>query len=321
MKKKKILTLFLAAATVLSLAACGKDTISAGVETDTQVEEPVREEVTVNENKTEYAIENEYVQVIEYKGLVADSFDNSVSENEVDEYIDSIIRYYYESQAVEAPAENEDVTDEAEETEETAETDETVEDAEIPTHDSLTDEFVVKLSGGEYSDVASFREHIKTVIKNESDAYSIDAIKNSLFYQVVDGSNLVSYNDSDLQNYIDYSNEYYAEYAEYLGLTLEAFYQNNLNLSTEDEFNKYVYDEAMENLKTEYIIHAIAEKENIVVSDEEIDNEVQGYIDYGYFSTKEDVLEYITRDEIKTNLEYYQILNVLYDNAEFVAAE
>ena len=77
----------------------------------------------------------------------------------------------------------------------------------------------------------------------------------------------------------------------------------------------------MENLKTEYIIHAIAEKENIVVSDEEIDNEVQGYIDYGYFSTKEDVLEYITRDEIKTNLEYYQILNVLYDNAEFVAAE
>ena len=327
MKKKKILTLFLAAATVLSLAACGKDTISAGVETDTQVEEPVREEVTANENKTEYAIENEYVQVANYKGLVADSFDNSVSENEVDEYIDSIIRYYYESQAVEAPAENEDVTEEAEEAKETEEaeeakeTDETVEDVEMPTHDSLTDEFVVKLSGGEYSDVASFREHIKTVIKNESDAYSIDAIKNSLFYQVVDGSNLISYNDSDLQNYIDYSNEYYAEYAEYLGLTLEAFYQNNLNLSTEDEFNKYVYDEAMENLKTEYIIHAIAEKENIVVSDEEIDNEVQGYIDYGYFSTKEDVLEYITRDEIKTNLEYYQILNILYDNAEFVAAE
>ena len=321
MKKKKILTLFLAAATVLSLAACGKDTISAGVETDTQVEEPVREEVTVNENKTEYAIENEYVQVVEYKGLVADSFDNSVSENEVDEYIDSIIRYYYESQAIEAPAENEDVTDEAEEAKEIDETVEAVEDVEMPTHDSLTDEFVVKLSGGEYSDVASFREHIKTVIKNESDAYSIDAIKNSLFYQVVDGSNLVSYNDSDLQNYIDYSNEYYAEYAEYLGLTLEAFYQNNLNLSTEDEFNKYVYDEAMENLKTEYIIHAIAEKENIVVSDEEIDNEVQGYIDYGYFSTKEDVLEYITRDEIKTNLEYYQILNILYDNAEFVAAE
>ena len=37
MKKKKILKLFISAATVLSLAACGKDTISAGVETDTQV--------------------------------------------------------------------------------------------------------------------------------------------------------------------------------------------------------------------------------------------------------------------------------------------
>ena len=313
--KKKILTLFLATATVFSLTACGGNTISAGVETDTTVEEPVREEVTVNENKTEYAIENEYVQVANYKGLVAENFDTSVSDNEVDEYIDSIIRFYYESQ----PAE----TSDEEETESAVDEESavSVEDVEMPTHETITDEFVVKLSNGEYSDVASYRKYIKNVIENESNAYKIDTIKNDLFYEVVDNSKLVSYNDEDLQNYIDYSNEYYAEYAEYLGLTIEEFYQNNLNIETEDEFNKYVYDEAMENLKIEYIIHAIAEKENIAVSDEEVNNEIQSYITSGYFTTEEDVLEYITRNEIKTNLEYYQILNILYDNAELVDAE
>ena len=96
---------------------------------------------------------------------------------------------------------------------------------------------------------------------------------------------------------------------------METFRKDTMNFETEDEFTNFIHEEALSNLKTEYIIRAIAEKENITVTDEEVDAEIKNYIDNGYFATEEDVLNYTTRDEIITNKKYYKILDIIYENA------
>ena len=70
-----------------------------------------------------------------------------------------------------------------------------------------------------------------------------------------------------------------------------------------------------QNIKTEYVIHAIAENECIIIKDEEINNEIQNYLNNGYFETEENLFEYMTREEIATNLQYYKIRDFIYNNA------
>lgn len=85
----------------------------------------------------------------------------------------------------------------------------------------------------------------------------------------------------------------------------------------EDEaaYEEIISEEAKKNMKSQYVIEAIAENEGITVDDSEIDSQIQSYIDTGYYETEEDVLTYISRDDIKLNVMYYKVLDVIRNNA------
>lgn len=316
MKKKLLSILMIGTMLAVAVTGCGnKKQTETENETQTVAEE--------SSDSAEYAIVKDNIKVGQYKGISVNGYDTSVSESDVDSFIDYVLQYTTVS---ETPAEttSEDAEAETEETKEDAEAETTSEETaettntETLTHEQLTDELVVKISDGQYSNVADYRAYVKDVIKAQNESYYTDTIKNDLFETVLKSSVLGTYSEDDLARYVKYANEYYAEYAEYLGIDLNTFITENLELESEDKFNEFVQNEARDNLLREYVINAIAEAEGISVTDVEINDEIKKYIDQGYFATEEEVLEYISKDEIGLNLKYYKILEIIYDNANVV---
>lgn len=239
-----------------------------------------------------YVISNENVDIVQYKGLEAVKTEVVVKDTEVNTYIEYIMNF----------TQNEEST-----------TEYTIED--------LTDEMVKEISGNDYNNIADYKEYIKGVIAQNSEEYNISTTKTELFQSVVENSVLKKYDEDRLQNYKDYLNEYYTTYAEYLGHDFETFYKEDLRLSSKEEYDNYILEESLKNLKTEYIIKSIATAEQINITEEEVKAKIQEYITNGDFANEEEVLKNITKDEIKTNLEYEQVLKVIYDNAKFVTSK
>lgn len=358
--KKRILATVLCVAMVFGLVACGgKETTDTGTETTETESEPY----------VEIAISNENIDVAKYRGLIADAFDETVTDADVDSYIEYVMNYMYTPQenevepievqsAVERTVDGNDTEAVTEETtEETVaevtsldteavvvvEEDETADQVELiseenevteESHDhsaeigavdevktytiaDLTDTMVSEITMGEYTTIPEYREYIKGVILEENRNYYNENLKSSLFQQVVNNSTLKKYDEAELEEYIKYANDYYVEYAEYLGVEFDAFCKDTMGFADEAAYNDYVREESLNNLKTEYIINAIAEEEKIVVTEEDVEAEINNYITNGYFESEEAVLEYISREEIETNLKYYQILEIIVQSANY----
>ena len=298
MNKKLLSILMIGMVSMALFSGCGKKN-----------EENAPEEEAVG--TLEYAIIKDNVKVGKYKGISVNGYNTNVTEADIDSFIDYVLQYTSVEDTSDASAESSSQDDGAS----SASTEKT---QPVLTHEQLTDDLVVKISDGQYSNVADYRAYVKDTIKTQNESYYTDTIKSDLFNVVKASSALAAYSEDDLAHYIKYANEYYAEYAEYLGLDLNTFITENMGLESEDKFNEYVQDEARQNLLREYIIIAIAEEEGITVTDTEINTEIQKYIEQGYFATEDEVLEYITRDEIALNLKYNKILEIIYENANII---
>lgn len=298
MNKKLLSILMIGMVSMALFSGCGKKN-----------EENAPEEEAVG--TLEYAIIKDNVKVGKYKGISVNGYNTNVTEADIDSFIDYVLQYTSVEDTSDVSAESSSQDDGAS----SASTEKT---QPVLTHEQLTDDLVVKISDGQYSNVTDYRAYVKDTIKTQNESYYTDTIKSDLFNVVKASSALAAYSEDDLAHYIKYANEYYAEYAEYLGLDLNTFITENMGLESEDKFNEYVQDEARQNLLREYIIIAIAEEEGITVTDTEINTEIQKYIEQGYFATEDEVLEYITRDEIALNLKYNKILEIIYENANII---
>lgn len=256
---------------------------------------------------------------INNSALVASSNDTNVEEeNEADAE--------KSDEANEADETNEDASDENSSSEENTDSSEAQSsastgtstsrsDLENLTVDTLTDTIVQDMTYGEFNKVSDYKEYIKGVLEEQNQSYYEENIKNMLFDEVIKNSRLLKYDDDELTPYVDYANEYYQEYAQYSNMTLEELYKEKLDIETLDEFNEYIRTEAIDNLKRQYVIIAIAEEEDIIVEESEIDAEIQNYIDMGYFASEEEVLDFITKEEMLLNLRYYKVVDLIYENS------
>ncbi len=302
---KKISLSLIIILSITMLTACGKEEPVA----NTEEPQAVSEEETSNENENtsavdsniSYAITNDYVKVAEYKNLTVEGYNTEVSESEINNFIDYELKYVSDIQS----SDSEDKTDETE--------DET--STEGLTYKDLTDELVVEISNGSYQTVEDFRAYVKEYIAQQNESTYMQNTKVELFNDIVEKSQLVNYSEEDYKRYIDYARNYYSDSASYLGLSMDEFKKETLGFETEDEYEEQIRQEALSNLKAEYIISAIAEKENLFATDDEVDKEIKSYINDGYASTEEEVLGKISRNEIVTNINYYKILDFIYSNA------
>lgn len=290
MRKKLVYTLLVLTIAATSLTGCKKkDANIVDNSNETTIETSVSgNDIEENIEKSDFTIETEYVKVADYKGLEIEAFDREITKDDIEGYINFALSLYYSKIDV---------------------------NGYIPIYTELTDKMVSEITEGEFTKIDEYETYVKDMLEKQAFSDYEEQAKDELFNRVLENSELINYDDEVYNRYMDYVTKSYNQYAEYFGENVEEFYTESLGLESEAEYNDFLEKEALKNIKTEYVIHAIAENEGIIIKDEEVNNEIQNYLNNGYFETEEDLFEYMTREEIVTNLQYYKIRDFIYNNA------
>ena len=148
----------------------------------------------------------------------------------------------------------------------------------IPTDDgdlpALTDERIASLSGT-CKDVASFRKKIREEIAGEKRREAKRVHRERLLTAIMESLGDIAVPEIMIEEGAKESREEFALQAERLGTTIERYCETE-NI-TEDSLRKSFKDQARQRSKTQILLNAIREKENINPSRESVDKEVDRY--------------------------------------------
>lgn len=178
----------------------------------------------------------------------------------------------------------------------------------------LTDELVNTITDGEYTDVASYQDHLRTQLLEDKESQKDSEILNNLMVQVANSctineypQEMVDYGMTNMENsYRQYAQSYNMEYADFL----EAY----LGM-TEESFKEAALEAVKQNLQQELYLKAIAEAENMEVSDEEYQEGCQRFADqYGY-SSGDELEKDFGEGTIRISILQEKVMNFLKDNA------
>lgn len=176
----------------------------------------------------------------------------------------------------------------------------------------LTDELVAQIS--ECKTVSEYREEIRKTLAEEMTAAAESQKVNDLFTLIYSTSTIQDYP----QDVVDYSMDtlvgYYEAYAQDAGQTFEEFLQQNFGQS-EEEFRNECMEMVKESLSQEMILMAIAETEDLTVSEGEYQEGLEQYAQSVGAESAEDYLKTTTKEEVLRNLLLDKALAVVEDSA------
>ena len=191
--------------------------------------------------------------------------------------------------------------------------------AEIP---ELTDELAKKLSGGEYDNVKDYVESVRSSIQSGYD----EDYKNSVFTMIMGKLSelypVEQYPEANIEyNINDIMDRYIKPYASMYGMSLDDFIASAYNGLTEEEFREtQLAPAAQANLAQEIILTAIAEKEGITMTDQELDKLLASYAEE-YGVTVEELTAGMDRESIRSSELQQAVMNWLYENVTIEEVE
>ncbi|MCD8021009.1 MAG: trigger factor [Clostridiales bacterium] len=174
-----------------------------------------------------------------------------------------------------------------------------IEEEVIP---EITDDFIAENT--ECSTVDEYKEQLREELEESYASESEDQVQDDLWNAIVDNSKqLQAFSDEMIAqeaNNIILENE---EWAYYFSMDTEEF--------IEEYYGTDVETYAEECLKNQCILDLLVEAEEITVTDDEYDAEIQLFIDdYGY-EDEDEILEYYTEDEIYSEIVYTKLMTNL----------
>ncbi len=178
----------------------------------------------------------------------------------------------------------------------------------------LTDEHASTLSDGEYTDVASYRESVRTALQESMDSQKDNIIKNELMRQVAESSKIndypqemVNFGVANMEaSYKQEAEKYEMEYADFLSVCFGM---------TEEQFREQAAEYTKQLMQQELILKAIAETEGIEVSDEEYAAGCERYLESEGYETVEELEAAYGESVIRISLLQEKTLDFLVDNA------
>ena len=171
----------------------------------------------------------------------------------------------------------------------------------------ISDESVAALQAQNYSTKEEYIKATKDVLDAYfNQDYGTDVIA-EILEKVVDGTTWGTLPTDLVEKQKQYLSEYYAPYAEQAGVDLATFFINN-GTSIEELTERLA--------KQELVVEAIAEKEGLTVSDEELDEYVQNMIDmyYGGEMTLEEAYKETDKEDFRKNKMTQKVYDFFVDN-------
>ena len=152
----------------------------------------------------------------------------------------------------------------------------------------VTDDFINDISKGQYNDLNAYKDALKEQIASEYEEQSKLQYYSDLLKLAVDNATVVT----DIPT--EYINEKVTkivlssqDYAKAYGISYDEFLTNYMGMNR-DEFNQQSAEYAVEAAKQTLVVLAIAEAENITISDEELSKAIDEYVVLGQYENAED---------------------------------
>ncbi|MBQ9767473.1 MAG: trigger factor [Lachnospiraceae bacterium] len=125
----------------------------------------------------------------------------------------------------------------------------------------MTDDFVNKITSGEYTNVADFTEYANGLLTEEQEYMSV-------MDYLVENSTFGELNEAYVQASLDSMKEYYESYAAMFGVDMESFMQMMGVTDTETFWNDMA-EEMRRSEKERIVLYCVAKAENITLTEEE----------------------------------------------------
>lgn len=201
---------------------------------------------------------DEYIRLGQYKGLHVEKASYEVTEEAVKDELEMLANAYAEP------------------------------DGTVP---EVTDDFIRRISEGQYADLAAYKAALIEEMKAEYDEFYDLQYYEDLWNLAVDNAEVIKDFPSDyLQAKTERSVISARKYAQSLNMPFDEFVREKMGLSVE-EFNAQAIDYAKVAAKESMVLAAIAKAENITVTDEDVDKAIDEYVELGAFESREAFLQ------------------------------
>ncbi len=169
----------------------------------------------------------------------------------------------------------------------------------------LTEEFVT--TNTDYDSIEAFETGISETLQKNKESMIKSQKQAAVWNTVRESATINDYPEELVNKYIEQVNTYYSGYAQQYEMELDEFMTTYFG-STVEEYAKSVAEEEM-------IFNCIAAKENINVTDEDVNAAAEELApSYGY-ENAEAFLEAYTVEEIRSNLIYEKVMEFLVENS------
>ena len=173
----------------------------------------------------------------------------------------------------------------------------------------LNDEFVQSVSD-DCKTVDEYRKYVKDDLQKTADDDNESSAKEDLMALAVENATIKGSSDDTYNLYYNQLVNDYTSYAEQWGMTFDNFISQFMGMD-EDSFKDFVLDQVYDI----QVAMAIADKENLTVSDKEYKTLLKQYAeDYGWDSTDELEKAY-SKEYLKNNMTRDKVLDFLFENA------
>lgn len=175
----------------------------------------------------------------------------------------------------------------------------TVNSIERTTLPEITDEFISEISDGNITSVAQYKKELEEQIVAEYDEYNELQYYKDLWDQAVENATVLKDLPADMiadktSKMVINSQQYARSY----GLSFDDFINQYMGL-TKEQFNSEAASYAIEATKESLVLRAIAQKEGISVSEDELNAAIDEYTSLGNYKDRDEFLATTNLDDLE----------------------
>lgn len=182
----------------------------------------------------------------------------------------------------------------------------------------LNEDFIKKDSDNKCSTLKEYKEYIKKNLEKNKVAQEKNATMDRMWQQISDKTKVKKYPEKQMAYERERMKKQYKKMAKSYNMKWKDFLKTYMN-TTEKEFNKNIKDATKVVVKQKLIMFAIAEKENIKLSDSDYNKELEKMLKQAGFTKKtfeqqynQTIEEYGEDNDLRTSLLLAKVRDKIY---------
>ena len=175
----------------------------------------------------------------------------------------------------------------------------------------LTDEFVSENFG--YSNAEEFRIAYRSSVEEEKKSYVESNMFSALWTQVVEGSEVLQYPETEVVRIYNEQRAMYEQYAASLGTDYDTFISSYIGVTDEE-----LVEECRTYVKEDLVMYQLVKELKVEITDEEF-MESAAYFAQSYNMTTEELIAYYGESTVRATIYWQEIMEIV--AADAVIAE